>query len=260
MKQFFKGIFLVLGIIYILGCTALYFLQDSFLFRPSPLDENTHFRFGEEVSINVAPGIDLHALYHQSDKPKGAFLYLHGNRGNTRWCQRQAETFAAAGYDVLLLDYRGYGKSEGHIYSSKQLYGDVQKAYDFLKKRYDEERISVAGYSLGTGMASYLAANNHPAHLILVAPYVSIADMKNRYFPLIPNFLIKYPLNNKAHLKKINCPVAIFHGTDDQVIPSDSSEDLKKLFPDKVELHLAEEVSHRGIIFHRDLSRYLKGL
>ena len=139
-----------------MGCGVLYIAQDEILFRPEPISEHTTFRFGEEINIPVGESIDLHALYHKEGGSKGIILYLHGNRGNARWCQRQAEMFTGFGFDVLLLDYRGYGKSEGEISSGTQLYSDVQSVYDFLKESYDEDQIVIAGYSIGTGMASYL--------------------------------------------------------------------------------------------------------
>lgn len=257
MKKFLKIVLILIGSSYIIGCSVLYVVQEEILFRPEPIGERTEFRFGEEVEIEVEEGIYLHGLYSRESNPKGVILYLHGNRGNARWCQRQAEMFTGFGYNVFLLDYRGYGKSDGVITSSAQLYQDVQKVYDYLKKDFDENRIIVAGYSLGTGMASYLAANNQPNRLFLIAPFVSITDMKDRIFPLIPNFLIKYPLDNKRHLAQSTCPVVVLHGTDDEVIPYDAARDLKAYFPDKIELITLEGTSHRRAIFHNALRQIL---
>ena len=261
LKRFAKFIFIFLGSLYLIGCGVLYVVQEDILFRPQPIPENTSFRFGEEVSIPVAENINLHGLYSRESRPKGVILYLHGNRGNARWCQRQAEMFTGFGYNVFLLDYRGYGKSDGEISSSSQLYSDVQKVYDYLKKEFSESEIILAGYSLGTGMASYLAANNQPNRLFLIAPFVSIVDMKDRIFPFVPDFLIKYPLNNQSHLSRLNCPVTVFHGTDDEVIPYDASEDLKRMYPQKIELIKLPSTGHRGAIFHSairsTLGRYL---
>jgi len=258
LKRILKILGIGLPCLYIVGCAILYIVQDDIIFRPRPIPADTQFRFGEEINIPVEKDVNLHALYHQVDQAKGAVLYLHGNRGNARWCQRQAEMFSGYGYNVLLLDYRGYGKSDGEITSIDQLYGDVQEAYNFLKERFDESNIILAGYSLGTGMASYLAANNNPGRLIMIAPYVSIADLKNRIFPLIPNFLIKYPLDNKKHLASLTCPVDLFHGTDDEVIPYNSSEILAKTYPSKTRLITLVNTSHRRAIFHESIRTMLK--
>ena len=239
------------------GCGFLYVSQENILFRPEPLHPNASFRFGEELQIQMEDGVKLHALYNRLNNPKGVILYLHGNRGNARWCQRQAEMFTGYGYDVMLLDYRGYGKSEGEISSGTQLNQDVQKVYDYLKRSFRESQIIVAGYSIGTGMASFLAAHNTPAHLMLIAPYESMFEMKDRYFPLIPDFLIKFPLNNKKHIAMTETPVTILHGTNDEVIPYDASLDLKNSFPKKVDLVTINGAGHRRSIFSNEIREVL---
>ena len=257
MRKLFKFLFLLIATSYLVGCGVLYVVQEDLLFRPEPIRDGTQFRFGEEVEIEVEEGVYLHGLYSRESQPKGVILYLHGNRGNARWCQRQAEMFTGFGYNVFLVDYRGYGKSDGEITSGGQLYRDVQKVYDYLRQDFDESDIIVAGYSLGTGMASYLAAHNNPSRLFLVAPFVSITDMKDRIFPFIPDFLIKYPLNNKLHLGQSKCPIVVFHGTEDEVIPYDAANDLKSFYPDKIELITLDGTGHRRAIFHNAIRRTL---
>ena len=166
-------------------------MQDDLIFRPTPLDPNTSYRWGEEVYIPVSGDLNLHGLYQSQVDAEGAILYLHGNRGNTRWCQRQAETFDGYGQNVLLLDYRGYGKSEGEVSNLEQLHDDIIKAYKWLVNKNPGLPITVAGYSLGSGMASYLAAHEEVEHLLLIAPYTSILDMKDQILPIIPDFLLK---------------------------------------------------------------------
>jgi len=111
-------------------------------------------------------------------------------------------------------------------------------------------QIQIVGYSLGSGMASWLAAYNAPQRLVLVAPYVSFTDLKNHYIPFVPNFLVKFPLNNKAHLAAVKCPVTLFHGTNDEVIPFVSSKELVQVDPSNIKLVTLEGESHRGAIFN----------
>ncbi len=257
MKKFLKILVVLIGSIYMVGCGFLYVSQEDILFRPEELHPNTTFRFGQELMIPVEDDVSLHALYHQVPNPRGVILYLHGNRGNARWCQRQAEMFTGFNHNVLLLDYRGYGKSEGEISSGAQLNRDVQVVYDLLKKSFRESQIIVAGYSIGTGMASYLAAYNDPAHLMLISPYESMFDMKDRYFPFIPDFLIKFPLNNKKHLSMTESPVTIIHGTGDEVIPYEASVNLKNAFPEKVDLVTLRGAGHRRSIFSDEIREVL---
>ena len=246
-----KGIAKTIFIMYAILCLGLYFGQDSMIFNPHKLQEDYHFSSTNEVEIEVDKEVFLNALWIREENPKGVILYLHGNRGSNRRCQRQAMSLSDNGYDILMVDYRGYGKSDGEIYSQEQVYADVQKVYDYLKESYREDQIILAGYSLGSGMASYLAANNAPKQLIMVAPYVNFYELKKRYVPIyIPNFLIKYPLDNASHLKEVNCPVTLFHGTMDRVIPYEHSEQLVAMFGDKVNLVTLEKESHRGAIFN----------
>ena len=234
--------------LYALFCGALYFSQERIIFNPDKLPQDFTFREGQEVNIEVADGVSLNCLWLKEPTSKGVILYLHGNRGSNRRCLRQAETMAGNGYDILMPDYRGYGKSGGQIESEAQLQGDVQQVYDFLKKHYPEEKIVVAGYSLGSGMATYLAANNRPQQLLLIAPFLSMVDLKDRIVPFLPDFLLKYPLRSAEYLKLVQAPVTLFHGTRDDVIPFESSEKLQALHPDRFILISMNE-GHRGVIF-----------
>ena len=133
-------------------------------------------------------------------------------------------------YDIFLLDYRGYGKSEGVIKGQEQLYKDIQTAYDEMKKEYTEDRIIVLGYSLGTGLASKIASENDPRLLILQAPYYSLTDVMRRTYSIIPTFLLRYKLETNKNLKDCKMPVVIFHGDVDEVIYYGSSLKLKDEF------------------------------
>lgn len=245
-------------ILYVLFCMGLYIGQDYIIFNADTLPENYQFRKGEEVEIEVAPDLSLNnLLLKQSGPSKGAILYLHGNKGNNRRCIRQAEMLEGLGYDIMIPDYRGYGKSDGKIESEGQLLSDVQAVYNHLKKSYDETNIIVVGYSLGTGMASYLAAHNSPSQLLLIAPYISFYDLKDRYIKLVPDFLVKYPLNNQKYLADVKCPIHLFHGTTDEVIPYDSSIFLSKVNP-LINLITLNGTGHRGSIFHHLVRDELK--
>lgn len=246
-----KSTFKIALVLYLILCGGLWFAQDTVIFNPSQLPEDFIFSKKNEVEIEVEEGIFLNALWMRTDRPKGAILYLHGNRGSNKRCQHQARNMANNGYDILMVDYRGYGKSDGKIYSQKQLYADVQKVYDYLKESYREDQIILAGYSLGSGMASYLAANNRPQQLVMLAPYLSFYALKKKYIPIyIPDFFVKYPLDNQTNLSKVECPVTIFHGTNDRVIPYEHGEQLAADYPEKVTLITLEGESHRGAIFN----------
>lgn len=247
--KWLKRIFIFLFALYCIICALLFFNQEQIIFLPDTLPKGHQFRKGEEFEIKVAEDVSLNTLLIKAPQSKGVILYLHGNKGSNRRCIRQADQFTGNEHDILLVDYRGYGKSDGQIRSEAQLHADIEKVYDWILKRYQPEQISVIGYSLGTGMASRLAANKQVRQLLLVAPYYSLTDIKNRRFGFIPDFLLKYKLANAEFLANVSCPVAVFHGTRDQVIPFDSAERLVELYPDKITLHTLPGATHRGVIF-----------
>jgi len=187
-------------------------------------------------------------------------LYLHGNRGSNRRCLRQTRGMQGHGYDIFMPDYRGYGKSDGSITSEAQMHADIQEVYDYLKQHYRETQIIVLGYSLGTGMATYLTAHNDPQQLVLVAPYLSMVNLKNRWAPVIPNFIVRYPLRSADWISKIEQQITLFHGTEDNVIPYDSSEELQQLNPERSQLITLQGESHRGALFNPLFKRQLAEL
>lgn len=246
------------GILYALVCLVLYFQQERIIFNPTTLEASFQFWEGEEVYVPVEDQVRLHALWLKQPDTRGVVLYWHGNRGSNRRCLRQAENLAGLGYDVFMPDYRGYGKSDGHISSEKQLFADAQEVYDWLKKHYAENQIIVLGYSLGSGVATYLATMNQPQHLCLVAPYRSMVEMKNLILPIVPSFLVKYPLRNDRRLAEVKVPVTLFHGTRDELIPFEHSVFLQKLLPQTAELVSLEGKGHRGAIFSSVLRQELQ--
>jgi alpha/beta superfamily hydrolase len=224
------------------------------IFLPDKLSADYGFRFGEEVYVEVDEGVKLHCLWDKNNSSKGVILYFHGNKGSNARCQRQAETMMGLGYDIFMPDYRGYGKSDGSIHSQEQLLNDAQQVYDYVKTQYPEDKIVLVGYSLGTGIASYIASKNNPQQVFLNSPYISFTDLKDRRIPFIPDFLVKYPLDNYQFLQLVDEQVTIFHGTEDELIPFDSSEKLHSIDVSRIHLIPLQNSGHRRAIFHSTFS------
>ncbi len=153
MIKFLKIVLLL----YIIVCIALYFFQEKLIFFPEKLDTNYKFCLDgtyKEVYITTSDGKKIHALHFTADSSKGVVFYLHGNAGSlARWGD-VASYYTKLQYDVYIIDYKSFGKSEGRITSQKQLYDDIQTCYNEVKKLYTEDKIIVLGYSIGTGLAS----------------------------------------------------------------------------------------------------------
>jgi len=176
---------------------------------------------------------------------KGIVLFLHGNGGTIQGWGNEAHWFVNNNYEVLFLEYREYGKSGGTIESEEQIVSDAQLAYDYVKKYFTEDQIVIAGTSMGTGVASQLAGNNHPSMLILNAPYFGLNVLVKEKVFLIPEFVIKYKFKTYEVLPKLNCPIEIFHGTNDKLIPIDHSERLAK-FNTNINLTKCEGGGHNS--------------
>ena len=230
MKRNAVHLLTMLASVYLIICILLFFFQESIIFHPEKLPPDFEFIFNqefEEIYIDMEDDIQLNGLLFKADSSQGLIFYLHGNAGSVRSWGTVAEAYTNLNYDVFMLDYRGFGKSEGNIASQNQLLSDLQLCYDKMKLRYGEDQIIVLGYSIGSGPGAWLSAKNQPRGLILQAPYFSLVDMKNQTFPWLPSFLLKYRLETYRYIQDCTVPIVIFHGDDDQVIPYTSSIKLQ---------------------------------
>lgn len=211
----------------------LQYLQEKVVFLPVKLKSDFQFTFEEkfeELLFETPNKGMISALHFKIKNPKGVILYFHGNALNlTRW-GKSAGFFTKLGYDVLMADYRSYGKSTGPR-SEKILFNDAQYCYDFLKKHYDESKIIVYGISLGGAFAIKIASQNKPKKVILECTFYNLEDMVQRWLPAYATNRIgpsmTYLFESNLHIQKINAPTFFLHGTKDLVVPLKSG---KKLF------------------------------
>lgn len=250
-----RKLFIGLTVLYLLCCILLYAIQNKVLFYPHTYDNSYRYKSGVEHEIPLTDDIEMNAvLLHDSPGARSnkVILYFHGNKGNVRRGIYQSRVMREKDCDIFVVDYRGYGKTEGQLVNDKQMLADADAAYQYLSKLYKEENIYVIGYSLGSGMASYVASKNQPSHLFLVAPFRSLTAMKDQWLWMFPDFLLKYRLDNHEHLKAVKCGVTIVHGTEDNVVPYSHSAYIKSSYP-HVELITIDGESHRGVIFDSQL-------
>jgi len=217
-------------VIYLLICIFFYVFQTGFIFFPEKLNNNHKYIFDadfEEINYTIDKNVNLNALLFKSkQKSKGIIFYFHGNAGNLNGWGEISHLFLNKGYDFLIFDYRNYGKSHG-IFNEETLYNDGLYIYNEIKQKYDEKNIIVYGRSIGTPIASYVASKNNPQMLILETPLFDMKSLKRKYFPFLPNFILKYNFETYKHIKDIKSPVYIFHGTIDNIIPYDIASKLK---------------------------------
>jgi len=235
----------------------------SQIFPQTLLSADHHFKFNhsfKETKLQTADGINLSALLFPSPKAKDVILYLHGSNGAADVWGKISPVYTSIGYDFFLLDYRGYGKSDGKVVDEQQVCKDVQIAYDTLKARYGEERIIVIGQSIGTGAAAFLAANNRPKKLLLQAPYYSIEDWIHS---LVPNLQIvdnPFKFETYKKIEQISCPIVLIHGDADNAVNYGSSQKLSKLLKNGDEFITLKDEGHNDFTKNQQYLKALKKL
>lgn len=223
------NIFLV---IYLLAGIAIYFFQDYMFLRPQTLPADTKYAFAaphretdvkldEEYSMNVVQFLTTH------DSARGVVLYFHGNMKNIGRYAEYAGLFTRNGYEVWMVDYPGFGKSTGKL-TEQKMYDYAEQLYLMASSRFKAGSIVIYGKSLGTGVAAWLAAKKSCKRLILETPYYSFHSLTAHYLPVYPvSKLIKLKLPVYKYISIVNAPVAIFHGTEDNVIPYSNAKKLE---------------------------------
>ena len=252
--------FLIVAVfsVYLTAMTIFYTLQEKIIFRPVSLELSHEFDFDvpfEELFFKTDENTTINALLFKAEMSKGVILYFHGNAGNLdRWGEITSQ-FTRYNYDVLVIDYRNYGKSSKTL-SEEGLYHDALFCYDWLLTQ-GYKNIITYGRSLGCAMASYVASKRTVNYLILETPFYNLADVAMSRFPMFPvKKLIKYHFPNNEFAKQIQAPVAIIHGTKDRVVPMESALKLYKVYGEqsnfiKIEGGMHNNISDFGLFWDR---------
>jgi hypothetical protein len=253
MKVFYRVLIWIVGIcvgVYLAVCGYFYFNQDAAIFPGSKLPKGYTYNFQtpfREYAIKTIDGDMLSVCLFKAPNPKGLIFYLHGNGGDLQSWGGVATNYTTLGYDVFMMDYPGYGKSTGHIKSLQQFLNSVSAAYLFIKPNYPEDHIIILGYSIGTGPAAWLASQNHPQKLLLLAPYFSLNDLIGKYYPYLPGMILKYHINTYQYIQHTTAQIIIFHGDKDEVIYYGSSLKLKRYFKPGDTLITLHNQTHENI-------------
>jgi uncharacterized protein len=258
-------------LIYILAAIALlsvvaYFIQEKFIFKPEKLKADFEFKYDvpfKELFFDVAPGVRINGLHFFRENPQGLILYFHGNSRSIKGWAKYARDFYRYNYDVVLVDYRGFGKSTGKR-SEKEMLNDMQFVYESLTKKYAEHHMLLYGRSMGSGFAAKLASENKPRYLILDAPYYSFKKVVERFLPVLPvSLVLRYHMRTDKWIRRVNCHTYILHGTNDWLIPIRHSERLQKINPHKITLIRIAGGGHNNLPsfdeyhnFVRDILKY----
>lgn len=224
---------LVLALLGYLGVLAwMYAKQESLLFRPTRLSPDHRFDLPgvSEVWVPVVGG-RLSALHFQQPSSRGVVFFLHGNAGDLSTWLTNTAFYRQTGFDVFMIDYRGYGKSPGRIDSEAQLHADVRAAWEFVAPQYAGKKMVIYGRSLGSPLAAHLAAEVPCDLLVLVTPFISILQATAQTYPWVPLVLVRYPLRTDLSVAQVKAPVLILHGDQDELFSMSHPEHLQTLNP-----------------------------
>ena len=254
-------IYIIIGYLVLMG--LVYLIQERFIFKPEKLKQNFVYKYDapfEELFFEVEPGVSINGLHFKVKNPLGLVLYFHGNSRSIKGWAKYAADFFRYKYDVVLVDYRGFGKSTGKR-SEDAMLNDMQFVYDTLIVKYPESHMIIYGRSLGSGFAAKLASDNNPRYLILDAPYFNFGLAMERLMPFLPiRHMIRYKLQIDKWISKVSCHTYILHGTKDWLIPIKNSEKLQKINPTKITLLKIQGGGHNNLPLFNDYHNFLRDI
>jgi fermentation-respiration switch protein FrsA (DUF1100 family) len=227
MLNFFVPLIVVAGLLYALLCAYLFFMQSRLLYYPNlpgrelradPGDIGLEY---ESVILHTSDNVRVHGWFVKAKQARGTLLFFHGNAGNISHRLDSLRIFNRLGLSTLIIDYRGYGQSEGRV-SEQGTYLDARAAWEYLTttRGVDPQRIIVFGRSLGGAVAANLSAAHPPAGLILESVFTSVPDLAASFYPVFTvRLLSRYGYNARRAVGYVASPVLIIHSPEDEIIP-----------------------------------------
>jgi uncharacterized protein len=254
---FSLGLLAAVGAIYTATIGYLWFRQERLLFEPTRLPPDEPLTTDADVheSWVDVPGARLSVAHLRLPDPRGVVFFLHGNSGNLKDCLVELDGFRQVNFDVVMFDYRGYGKSTGCIGSEEQLRADVCAVWAEFSKHYEGKRVVISGQSLGTALAAGLSAElceagRAPDLTFLVSPYSSMGALAEELYPWVypwvPRQVLRYPLATAMHAARLSGPLMLIHGDKDELIGIHHSHALRTAAP-AAQLLCVEGAGHSDV-------------
>ncbi|MBM9576686.1 alpha/beta hydrolase [Leptospira sp. 201903070] len=241
--------------------------QDKLIFFPEKLPEDYSFRFPsefQEIELSTRDGEKTYALYFKAKNniQNKTILFFHGNAGSLRSWGGISEDFVSLGWNVLISDYRGYGKNTGKL-SEDTMYEDGKLWLDHTinKLNIPRKQIVVYGRSIGTGVAVDLVSKNPDLILFLETPFTDLPSLAMNYYPFLRSWMLRFQFENLKKLELINSKIRIFHGTEDEIIPYQNSEIIFEKLKSKkkdVVLYTIQDGTHNDLTVFPEYHQALK--
>ena len=204
----------------------------------------------ENIWLRTADGLRINAFYRHHPGSRQVILWLHGNAENIGYGLTPMRTLAEVGVNILALDYRGYGRSEGKP-SEAGVYHDADAAYDYLVKErhFRPDDVIVYGHSLGGAVAVNLAARRPCGGLIVQSTFTNAREMTREIFALpLVGHLVKSRFDSEKRIRHVLAPILIVHGTKDDVVPFAMGQKLFDAAPEPKRFYRMEGAGHNDML------------
>jgi uncharacterized protein len=229
------------------------FALNSLLYFPSREIHETPAAIGldfSDLAIETEDGKRLHGWWIRAGSLSlGHVVLCHGNAGNIGDRVLHAELLSAAGLDVLLFDYRGYGRSTGRP-DEQGTYRDARAARSALLRQpgVDAARVFYLGESLGGAVALDLALEHPPRGLVLQSTFTGVREMARLHYPFIPGALVPDAYSSLRRIRGLRAPVLVLHGARDEIVPLSHGRALYEAASEPKRIHVVEGAGHNDLV------------
>ncbi|WP_313707627.1 alpha/beta hydrolase [Planktothrix agardhii] len=250
------------AIAYLCACLFMFLRQTRFIFFPSRLISMTPDDVGlsyQDIELQIStPSGKIETVHcwwipSETNPNQKVIIDLHGNRNTIEGNIGYAEQFHEMGLSVLLVEYRGYGRSTNRFPSEKTVYQDVEAAWNYLvnERQINPHNIYVFGHSLGGAIAINLALKHTEiAGLIIESSFTDIREMidyKKKYWMFPINLILTQKFDSLAKISALKMPILLTHGTEDELIPKTMSEDLFNAAIEPKQLLIVAGAGHNNV-------------
>lgn len=244
----------VVALVVVLLAAGIFLFEGSFIYFPTAGGVGPSP--GEEVDLGASDGVRIHGWFVGHPQAKVSLLLFHGNAGNLENRREMILRLRDSPANVLAIDYRGYGKSDGKP-SEEGLYRDARAAYDWVRARTPGLKVVVFGKSLGGGPACELARRVPCDGLIVQSSFTAAPDMASRVIPFFPaRWFMRTKFDNLAKVPQIPCPKLFIHSRADEIIPFEMGQRLFSAAAPPKEFAWYDDADHNGLMERHEAHYY----
>ena len=255
MKRLLTMVLVAIAAGILIAVVTLRVIENHLIYFPPRYPEGfppaqTFERDGEEVWLLTEDGVRIDAFYRSNPASKQVLLWFHGNAENIGYDLDHLRALAKIGVNILAVDYRGYGKSEGKP-DEAGVYRDANAAYDYLinQRHFRAQEIVIYGHSLGGAVAVNLASRRPCGRLIVQSSFTNARAMARRMLviPLL-EYVAKSRFDSLQKIREVHAPILVVHGTRDEVVPFRMGQQLFRAAPEPKRFYPIEGAGHNNLM------------